>query len=213
MYRTGRFGPVLGRSTPASFDNCIVSHPHRVTAPVEPNNHFPSILLLIVSFFVTQKAKGEQDKMKVNIAGAYILPIPRMYPIKYRPQTPLPVPKNSSTLTTTAGSVVLWTKKYHKRSPATPSLMNSRDTSYRLLEETTSRVSDEAGCPPASRACLLLADGHSCYRTCWMGERQQKSVRGCIVGPDIAVLSLVIVKHGDAGVYTFIFVFLLLLLT
>ncbi len=65
----------------------------------------------------------------------------------------------------------------------------------------------------ASRARLLLADGHSCYRTRRMGERKRKSVRGCIVGPDIAVLSLVIVKHGDAGVYTFIFVFFLLLLT
>ncbi|KAK0430565.1 40s ribosomal protein s6-b [Armillaria borealis] len=51
-----------------------------------------------------------------------------------------------------------------------------------------------------SRARLLLADGHSCYRTRRMGERKRKSVRGCIVGPDIAVLSLVIVKHGDAEI-------------
>ncbi|KIM59816.1 hypothetical protein SCLCIDRAFT_1217442 [Scleroderma citrinum Foug A] len=47
------------------------------------------------------------------------------------------------------------------------------------------------------RVRLLLADGHSCYRTRRDGERRRKSVRGCIVGPDIAVLSLIIVKQGD----------------
>ncbi|KAG6868034.1 hypothetical protein C0993_008154 [Termitomyces sp. T159_Od127] len=50
------------------------------------------------------------------------------------------------------------------------------------------------------RVRLLLADGHSCYRTRRAGERKRKSVRGCIVGPDIAVLSLVIVKQGDGDV-------------
>jgi len=50
------------------------------------------------------------------------------------------------------------------------------------------------------RVKLLLADGHSCYRTRRTGERKRKSVRGCIVGPDIAVLSLVIVKQGDSDV-------------
>ncbi|KAG8708830.1 40S ribosomal protein S6 [Ceratobasidium sp. 423] len=48
------------------------------------------------------------------------------------------------------------------------------------------------------RVRLLLSDGHSCYRPRRTGERKRKSVRGCIVGPDIAVLSLVIVKQGDA---------------
>jgi len=47
------------------------------------------------------------------------------------------------------------------------------------------------------RVRLLLADGHSCYRTRREGERKRKSVRGCIIGPDIAVLSVVIVKQGD----------------
>jgi len=47
------------------------------------------------------------------------------------------------------------------------------------------------------RVQLLLADGHSCYRIRRTGERKRKSVRGCIVGPDIAVLSLVIVKQGE----------------
>ncbi|KAG8811029.1 40S ribosomal protein S6 [Serendipita sp. 400] len=50
------------------------------------------------------------------------------------------------------------------------------------------------------RVRLLLADGHSCYRIRRTGERKRKSVRGCIVGPDIAVLSLVIVKQGDQAV-------------
>ncbi|KAG8919107.1 40S ribosomal protein S6 [Tulasnella sp. 418] len=47
------------------------------------------------------------------------------------------------------------------------------------------------------RVRLLLSDGHSCYRPRRTGERKRKSVRGCIVGPDIAVLSLIIVKQGD----------------
>jgi len=48
-----------------------------------------------------------------------------------------------------------------------------------------------------SRVKLLLSDGHSCYRPRRTGERKRKSVRGCIVGADIAVLSLVIVKQGE----------------
>ncbi len=47
------------------------------------------------------------------------------------------------------------------------------------------------------RVSLLLSDGHSCYRPRRTGERKRKSVRGCIVGPDIAVLSVVIVKQGE----------------
>jgi len=50
------------------------------------------------------------------------------------------------------------------------------------------------------RVYLLLSDGHSCYRIRRTGERKRKSVRGCIVGPDISVLSLVIVKQGDAEI-------------
>ena len=48
-----------------------------------------------------------------------------------------------------------------------------------------------------TRVKLLLAKGHSCYRPRRTGERKRKSVRGCIVGNDIAVLSLVVVKQGD----------------
>jgi len=50
------------------------------------------------------------------------------------------------------------------------------------------------------RVRLLLSDGHSCYRIRRNGERRRKSIRGCIVGPDIAVLSLVIVKQGEQDI-------------
>jgi small subunit ribosomal protein S6e len=48
-----------------------------------------------------------------------------------------------------------------------------------------------------SRLKLLLAPGASGYRAKRTGERKRKSVRGCIVGPDIKNLSVTIVKKGD----------------
>lgn len=48
------------------------------------------------------------------------------------------------------------------------------------------------------RVRLLLKKGHSCFRERRAGQRKRKSVRGCIVGPDLAVLSLVIVRKGEA---------------
>jgi len=51
-----------------------------------------------------------------------------------------------------------------------------------------------------TRVRLLLSAGHSCYRPRRTGERKRKSVRGCIVGMDLAVLSLVVVKQGEAEV-------------
>lgn len=47
------------------------------------------------------------------------------------------------------------------------------------------------------RTRLLLSKGHSCYRPRRDGERKRKSVRGCIVGPDLSVLSVIIVKTGE----------------
>lgn len=52
----------------------------------------------------------------------------------------------------------------------------------------------------AGRTRLLLAAGHSCYRPRRSGERRRKSVRGCIVGSDIAALSLVITKTGETAI-------------
>ncbi|KAK9374609.1 40S ribosomal protein eS6 [Lipomyces chichibuensis] len=51
-----------------------------------------------------------------------------------------------------------------------------------------------------SRVRLLLSKGHSCYRPRRTGERKRKSVRGCIVANDLAVLSLAIVKQGDSDI-------------
>jgi small subunit ribosomal protein S6e len=50
------------------------------------------------------------------------------------------------------------------------------------------------------RVRLLLKKGQKCYRQRRSGERKRKSVRGCIVGPDLAVLNLVVVKVGDAPI-------------
>jgi len=50
------------------------------------------------------------------------------------------------------------------------------------------------------RVRLLLSEGHSCFRERRDGQRKRKSVRGCIVAADIAALSLVVVKQGDADI-------------
>jgi small subunit ribosomal protein S6e len=47
------------------------------------------------------------------------------------------------------------------------------------------------------RTRILMSEGHSCYRPRRSGERKRKSIRGCIVGPDISVLALAIVKAGE----------------
>jgi len=51
-----------------------------------------------------------------------------------------------------------------------------------------------------TRVKLLLSKGTSCYRPRRTGERKRKSVRGCIVGADLAVLSLVVVKQGEKDI-------------
>ena len=48
-----------------------------------------------------------------------------------------------------------------------------------------------------NRVRLLLAPGAKGYRAKRKGERKRRSVRGCIVGPDIAMLSVSVVKKGD----------------
>ena len=60
------------------------------------------------------------------------------------------------------------------------------------------------------RVQLLMAPGDSCFRGFGRrkGERRRKSVRGCIVSPDLSVLNLVIVKKGappDAGLLSLAF--------
>ena len=51
-----------------------------------------------------------------------------------------------------------------------------------------------------NRVKLLLSKGHSCYRQRRSGERKRKSVRGCIVGNDLSVLALTIVKQGETDI-------------
>jgi small subunit ribosomal protein S6e len=50
------------------------------------------------------------------------------------------------------------------------------------------------------RVRLLLGAGHSCYRQRRTGERKRKSVRGCIVDGNLSVLSMTIVKKGEAEI-------------
>jgi small subunit ribosomal protein S6e len=52
----------------------------------------------------------------------------------------------------------------------------------------------------AGRTRILMCEGHSTYRPRRSGERKKKSVRGCIVGPDIAALALCIVKQGEGQI-------------
>merc|ERR1711933_40634 len=47
-----------------------------------------------------------------------------------------------------------------------------------------------------NRVRLLFKKGMSCFRERRKGCRKRKSVRGCIVGPDLATLSLVVLKKG-----------------
>merc|ERR1712159_371516 len=47
-----------------------------------------------------------------------------------------------------------------------------------------------------SRVRLLFKKGMSTFRERRKGCRKRKSVRGCIVGPDLAILCLVVMKKG-----------------
>jgi small subunit ribosomal protein S6e len=68
--------------------------------------------------------------------------------------------------------------------------------------------SDKEGFPmvkgvlAASRVSLLLARGASGFNAFRgrSGERRRKNIRGCIVGPDIAMLNLVVIKKGEAPI-------------
>jgi len=48
-----------------------------------------------------------------------------------------------------------------------------------------------------TRVKLLMGKDTTCYRPRRTGERKRKSVRGCIVGADLAVIHLVVMKKGD----------------
>jgi small subunit ribosomal protein S6e len=52
----------------------------------------------------------------------------------------------------------------------------------------------------ADRVRLLLGKGASCFRERRAGARKRRSVRGCIVGPDLAVVNLVIIAKGEGEI-------------
>ena len=49
-----------------------------------------------------------------------------------------------------------------------------------------------------TRVRLLMSPGDPCFRGYGRrnGERRRKSVRGCVVGPDLSVMNLIVVKRG-----------------
>jgi small subunit ribosomal protein S6e len=51
-----------------------------------------------------------------------------------------------------------------------------------------------------SRVRLLLDKNSKTFRPRRHGQRKRKSVRGCIVGPDISVVHLVVVKKGEGEI-------------
>lgn len=52
----------------------------------------------------------------------------------------------------------------------------------------------------AGRVRILMMKGHKCYRPRREGERRRKSVRGCIIGKDLSVIALSIVKQGETPI-------------
>ena len=50
------------------------------------------------------------------------------------------------------------------------------------------------------RVRVLLKPGNKCFRPRRDGQRKRKSVRGCICGPDLAVISLTITQKGDKDI-------------
>jgi small subunit ribosomal protein S6e len=50
------------------------------------------------------------------------------------------------------------------------------------------------------RVRILFKNGMPCYRERRNGIRKRKSVRGCIVGHDLAIMNLLVVKKGDADI-------------
>merc|ERR1712157_342828 len=50
------------------------------------------------------------------------------------------------------------------------------------------------------RTRILFRKRGTLYKPRRTGERKRRSVRGCIVGPDIAVIALSIVKRGEKDI-------------
>ena len=52
----------------------------------------------------------------------------------------------------------------------------------------------------AGRVRILMKKGQKCYRPRKTGERKRKSIRGCIIGKDLSVIALSIVKQGETAI-------------
>ncbi|KAL5573492.1 hypothetical protein UlMin_023089 [Ulmus minor] len=78
--------------------------------------------------------------------------------------------------------------------------MNSRAMFLRLWEVVTKQgFTMKHGVLIPGCVRLLLHRGTPCFHGYGRrGERRRKSVRGCIVSPDLSVLNLVIVKKGES---------------
>lgn len=154
--------------------------------------------------------------MKLNIASkSHSTHVGASYTLTVLLQTPRPGLKSSSTSTMKRDSTfrtyvemfpisnwrpsrVFYDKKISQEVPA-----DSIGDEWKGYIFRITGGNDKQGFPMKQgvlvpyRVRLLLSDGHSCYRIRRTGERKRKSVRGCIVGPDIAVLSVIIIKQGD----------------
>lgn len=156
--------------------------------------------------------------MKFNIASKHTTSRYCWPPFDADPQTPLPGPKNSSILTMRSDCTPPLLTSPNHRVNAFPSRIfydkkiaqevpgDSLGDEWKGYIFRITGGNDKQGFPMKQgvllpyRVKLLLADGHSCFRPRRSGERKRKSVRGCIIGPDIAVLSLVIVKQGEGDI-------------
>ncbi|KAJ3554465.1 hypothetical protein NP233_g12416 [Leucocoprinus birnbaumii] len=90
------------------------------------------------------------------------------------------------------------TQRSLKKFSETPCATNGKAYIFRITCSNDKHCFPiEQGALIPDRVRLLLSDGQSCYRIRRTGEHRRKSVRGCIVGPDIAVLSFVIVRRCE----------------
>lgn len=57
----------------------------------------------------------------------------------------------------------------------------------------------KAGVLSNQRVRILMKKGSKCFRPRREGQKKRKAVRGCIVGPDLSVITLTIIEKGDAN--------------
>ena len=55
----------------------------------------------------------------------------------------------------------------------------------------------KAGVLSNQRVRILMKKGSKCFRPRRDGQKKRKTVRGCIVGPDLAVITLTVIEKGE----------------